>query len=148
MPRMSQEYKEVSMQVSEIMHKGISSVSINDSVKKVAELMREEDIGAVPILKNGKPVGFVTDRDIVINCVASGYDLTQPISHAMRGEVFCVNEDDDVEDVTKLMEDKQVSRILVVDKTQTPVGMVSLHDLAEAEDDDESGEVLSEIKKH
>ena len=46
------------MQVSEIMHKGVTTVNINESVKKVAELMRKEDIGAVPILDNEKPVGF------------------------------------------------------------------------------------------
>lgn len=135
------------MLVSEIMHKGVTTVNINESVKKVAELMRKEDIGAVPILENEKPVGFVTDRDIVINCVASGYNLDDSIGHAMTEKVICVNEDQDVEDATKLMKDNQVSRILVLDKNQRPSGMVSLQDLADTGDEDESGETLSQIKQ-
>lgn len=118
------------MQVSEIMHKGVTTVNLNDSVRKVAELMRQEDIGAVPILENNKPVGIVTDRDIVVSCVAEGYSMDKPISHAMNEDVICVRENQDVTEASKLMKDNQVSRVLVVDESQRPVGMVSLHDLA------------------
>lgn len=118
------------MQVSEIMHKGVTTVNLNDSVRKVAELMRQEDIGAVPILENNRPVGIVTDRDIVVSCVAEGYSMDKPISHAMNEDVICVRENQDVTEASKLMKDNQVSRVLVVDESQRPVGMVSLHDLA------------------
>lgn len=135
------------MQVSEIMHRGISAANINDSVKKVAELMRKEDIGAVPVMENNRPVGFVTDRDIVINCVASGYDLNKSISHAMTEKVVCIKQDEDVEEALRLMEENQISRVLVIDEKDSPVGMLSLQNLADIEDEDMEGEALSEIKK-
>jgi CBS domain-containing protein len=134
------------MQVSEIMHRGIRSVNINDSVRKVAELMREEDIGAVPVLEKDKPVGFVTDRDIVISCVAEGYSLDESISHAMNEDVYCVTEDQDLSEATKLMKDNQVSRVLVVDKSEKPIGMVSLQDLTQATSEKQSGDTLEKIK--
>lgn len=135
------------MQISEIMHKGITAVNVNDSVRRVAELMRQEDIGAVPVIENNRPVGFVTDRDIVISCVAEGYSMDKPISHAMSEDVICVKEDQDVEEATRLMEDNQVSRILVVDENERSVGMLSLHDLIESNEDDENAETLSRIKQ-
>ena len=135
------------MQVSEIMHKGVTSVNLNDSVRRVAELMRQEDVGAVPILENNKPIGIVTDRDIVISCVAEGYSLDKPISHAMNEDVICVKENQDVEEASRLMKDNQVSRVLVVDSSERPVGMVSLQDLTKAQDQRKQGEVLNQIKQ-
>lgn len=134
------------MQVSEIMHKGVTSVNINESVRKVAELMRQEDIGAVPVMENNRPVGFVTDRDIVISCVAEGYNLDASISHAMNEDIYCVTEDQEVEEATRIMKDKQVSRVLVVDKKNQPVGMVSLQNLTDSYEEEESGDTLSKIK--
>ena len=139
--------KEDSMQVSEIMHKGVTSVNLNDSVRRVAELMRQEDVGAVPILENNKPIGIVTDRDIVVSCVAEGYSLDKPISHAMNEDVICVKENQDVEEASRLMKDNQVSRVLVVDSSERPVGMVSLQDLTKAQDQRKQGEVLNQIKQ-
>lgn len=135
------------MQISEIMSKGVTAVNINESVRRVAELMRQEDIGAVPVLDNNKPVGFVTDRDIVVSCVAEGYNLDESISHAMNSDVICVTEDQDVQEATKLMKDKQVSRILVVDQNERPIGMVSLQDLSQTRSQGESAETLREIKQ-
>jgi CBS domain-containing protein len=135
------------MQVSEVMHRGITSANINDSIKHVAELMRQKDIGAIPILENNKPVGFVTDRDIVISCVAEGYSPEKPISHAMSEDIICVTEDQNVADVTSLMEDNQISRILVVDNENRPIGMVSLKDLLAKNDESENVEVISRIKQ-
>jgi CBS domain-containing protein len=118
------------MQVSEVMHKGVSTVQINDSIKRVAALMKREDIGSVPVYKNERPVGFVTDRDIVISCIAEGHSVEDHISHAMTREIVYVSEDADIEEARKLMQTNQISRLLVVDNGHNPVGMLSLHDLA------------------
>lgn len=134
------------MQISEIMHKGISAVTINDSVKKVAELMRNEDIGAVPVLDGNKPVGIVTDRDIVVSCVATGYNLNDSIQHAMSNDVCTITEDKDVTEASRLMAERQISRVLVVDKSQKPVGIVSLQDLSQ-ESEDLTAETVSHIKQ-
>src|SRR5688572_23951418 len=112
------------MQVSEVMHKGVSTVQIHDSIKKVAALMKREDIGAVPVFKNERPVGFVTDRDIVVSCVAEGRPSDDPVSLAMTREIIFVHEKDDLDMASKLMRENQVSRLLVVDEGERPVGMI------------------------
>lgn len=132
------------MQVSEVMHKGISTVQINDSIKKVAALMKREDIGALPVYKNERAVGFVTDRDIVISSIANGHNVDDPISNAMRSEVISIAEDEDVALAKKIMKEKQISRLLVVDKGGVPVGMLSLKDLV---GDDSIGEMDIETLK-
>ena len=136
------------MQVSEVMHKGISTVQINDSIKKVAALMKREDIGSVPVFKNERPVGFVTDRDIVVSCVAEGHPSDDPVSHAMSREIIFVHEKDDINMASKLMRDNQVSRLMVVDEGDRPVGMITLHDLSRFKVDDElKATVITDIKR-
>ena len=135
------------MQVYEVMHKGVSTVQIHDSIKKVAALMKREDIGAVPVYKNERPVGFVTDRDIVISCVAEGHPADNPISHAMNREIISVHEKDDLNLAAKIMREKQVSRLLVVDEGENPVGMLTLQDLSRSESETLTAEVLTEIKR-
>jgi CBS domain-containing protein len=135
------------MQISEIMHKGVTAVNINETIRRVAELMRQEDIGALPVMDNDKPVGFVTDRDIVISAVAEGYNSDERVSIAMTNNVVCVTEDQQVEEATKLMKDNQVSRVLVVDQSNKPVGIVSLQDITQTRSKGESAETLSQIKQ-
>jgi CBS domain-containing protein len=136
------------MQVSEIMHEGVVTAQINDSLRRVATLMKKQDIGGLPIYKNERPVGFVTDRDIVVACVASGHSPDDPISLAMSRDIVSVYQNQDVNEAIKLMEQKQISRLLVLDKGDRPVGMLSLRDLALRSDDDHlKAEILNEIKR-
>ena len=109
-------------------------------------MMKQEDIGSVPVMDGERPVGFVTDRDIVINCVADGADLNQPIRGAMTEDLVCVKEDQSIEEASKLMAEKQISRIVVVDRSEKPVGIVSLQDLTQ-ESEDLAEETLSRIKQ-
>lgn len=90
--------------------------------------MKREDIGALPVYKNERPVGFVTDRDIVISCIAQGHSVDDPISHAMNREIVYIHEDDNITDAARLMRDNKISRLLVLDRGESPVGMLSLHD--------------------
>lgn len=136
------------MQVSEVMHKGVSTVQINDSIKKVASIMKKEDIGAVPVFKNERPVGFVTDRDIVVTCIADGCAADEPVSHAMTREIIYVHESEDLNVASKIMKENQVSRLLVVDEGEKPVGMISIHDLSRnVNDPGLKASVLDEIKR-
>ncbi len=135
------------MQVSEVMHKGIISVDINESIKKVAQIMRSEDIGSIPVMDHDTPVGFVTDRDIVITCVAEGHSPTDPVSHAMCDELITIHQDEDVQEATRLMQENQISRIVVVDSEKRPVGMLSLKDFTKAVDSDLNVETFSRIKE-
>jgi CBS domain-containing protein len=136
------------MIVKDVMHSGVVTAQINDSLKTVASMMKREDIGAVPIYKNQRPVGFVTDRDIVTSCVANGHSPDSPISLAMSGDIIYVYQDDDLNRALDLMEKHQISRLLVVDSGEKPVGMLSLHDLSlHFEDKEKEAEVINEIKR-
>ncbi|MFA7613388.1 MAG: CBS domain-containing protein [Candidatus Caldatribacteriota bacterium] len=135
------------MQVSEVMHKGVSTVQINDSIKKVAALMKREDIGAVPVYKNERAVGFVTDRDIVVSSLANGQDADAPISGAMRSEVISISEDEHINEAKRLMKENQISRLLVTNKGGEPVGMLSLHDLFLESETEIDTETLRSIKQ-
>ncbi len=136
------------MLVSEVMHKGVSSVQIHDSIKKVASLMKREDIGAVPVYKNERPVGFVTDRDIVVSCLAEGASTDHPVSQAMTRDIITVREKDDLTLASKLMRENQISRLLVIDEGNRPVGMITLHDIIiNTQDDNLKISVINEIKR-
>lgn len=117
------------MQISEVMHQGLITVDINDSVKKVAAIMKEEDVGALSVMDEGKLVGFVTDRDIVISCVAEGHSLDEPISNVMSEDVITIEKDRQLTDASKIMQVNNVSRILVTDN-EKPIGIISIQDIS------------------
>ena len=136
------------MMVSEVMHEGVVMAQINDSLRRVANLMKKQDIGGIPIYKNERPVGFVTDRDIVVSCIASGHGPEDPVSLAMSRDVYFVYQDQSVKEALKLMEEKQISRLLVMDKGERPVGMLTLKDLIQSlKDEHLEAQLLEEIKR-
>ena len=135
------------MQISEIMHEGVIVVQASDSIRHVAKIMRDEDVGALPVYNNESPTGFVTDRDIVLACADEDISLDDRISDAMSPEFIAVSKDKDITEAARIMEEKQISRLLVVDG-QRPVGIVSLSDLAaNLENPHLKSEVLNEIKQ-
>lgn len=134
------------MQISEIMNEGVIAVQVAEPIRKVAQIMRDNDIGALPVYDGDSPVGFVTDRDIVLACADESSSLDDKISQAMTPDFFAVSKEKDVKEAAKIMEEKQISRLLVVDG-QKAVGIVSLADLSkELENKDLKAEVIEEIK--
>jgi CBS domain-containing protein len=130
----------------EIMTKSVRTASPGDTIRQVAELMRDGDMGAVPILDNGKLVGIVTDRDIVVRSVAEGIEPGAPISSVMSGDLSTVTPDDFVFTAIRQMGDRQVRRIPVVDLDGGLAGIISMADVAlETEDELEIAEALEEI---
>ena len=134
------------MLASEIMTKNVRVTTSNMSLRKVAVMMREGDVGAVPVVDNGKLIGIVTDRDIVVRVVAEGKSPDTPISEAMSTELFTVSPDDFVFEAIRLMGDKQVRRIPVVAADGSLAGIIAMADVAlEMEDEREIAETLEEI---
>ena len=130
----------------EIMTKNVTTAASSSSLREVAALMRDGDMGAVPIVDDGKLIGIVTDRDIVIRAVAEGKDASTPIEMAMTTELFSVGPDDFVFEAVRLMGDKQVRRIPVVGEGGELAGIISMADVAlETEDELEIAETLEEI---
>ncbi len=95
----------------EIMTSSVKTATRDMSLRDVATLMRDGDMGSIPVVEDGKLVGIVTDRDIVVRSVADGKDATTPVSEAMTTEIFSVKPDDFVFEAIRLMGDKQVRRV-------------------------------------
>ncbi len=134
------------MRCREIMTKSVRTATPSMSIREVALMMRDGDMGAVPVVDDGKLIGIVTDRDIVVRMVAEGMDAAMPVAEAMTTEIFTVGPEDFVFEAIRLMGDKQVRRIPVIDSTGELAGIIAMADVAlETEDEREIAETLEEI---
>lgn len=130
----------------EIMTRDPQTATRQMTLREAAALMRDGDMGAVPVVDEGRLVGIVTDRDIVVRCVAEGKGADTPLEEAMSAEVFSVTPEDFAFEAVRLMGDKQVRRVPVVDNDGKLIGIISMADIAlEMEDEREIAETLEEI---
>lgn len=130
----------------EIMTSSVKTAKRDHTLKDVAALMREGDVGSVPVVEDGKLIGIVTDRDIVVRAIADGKDVSTSVAEAMTTDIFAVKPDDFVFEAIRLMGDKQVRRLPVVDNDGNLAGIISMADIAlEMEDEREIAETLEEI---
>jgi CBS domain-containing protein len=131
------------------MHKGVTHVTPDTLLSKVATQMRDADVGAIPIRSNGSLVGIVTDRDIVCRAVADGRDAGRMTAKdVMSAEVAFCGPEDDIGTAIKTMETKQIRRLPVIDSARNIVGMLSLGDISHKVGDDLSGEMLRAVSAH
>jgi len=134
------------LRASEIMTKSVRTATREMSLREVAAMMRDGDMGAVPVVDDGKLIGIVTDRDIVVRAVAESKIAETPIGEVMTTELFTVAPDDFVFEAIRLMGDKQVRRIPVVSGDGSLAGIIAMADVAlEMEDEKEIAETLEEI---
>jgi CBS domain-containing protein len=131
------------------MHKGIEIMAPDTPLAKLARLMREKDIGAIPVGRNGELVGMVTDRDITVRAVANGKDVSQLTAQdVMTKGVICCHDTDKVRDILDIMEEKQIRRIPVRDESERVIGMVSLGDISTAVPGKSAAELLQAVAAH
>jgi len=118
-------------QARDVMTPNPASVSDKDSIKRVAEIMKREDAGVVPVVDGRKIIGIITDRDIVVRLVAEGKDPANArVNEAMSKKVRTVNEDTPVKEVLELMSSEQIRRVPVTNANNELVGIVSIGDIA------------------
>ena len=116
--------------VSDIMTKAPAALSADDTVRAAARYMRELNVGAIVVQKQGQLFGIVTDRDIVVRCLALGGDCdVTRVGEICSPEVTTLRPDDDVDHAVALMRERAIRRIPVV-KNGKAVGILSLGDLA------------------
>jgi CBS domain-containing protein len=121
------------------------TVSPDDTIQSAARIMRDEDTGAIPVVENGRPVGMVTDRDIVVRAVADGGQVSRPVRDIVTTGVISVTPEMSTREANELMSEHQVRRLPVVENDQL-VGIVSLGDLAVKEGKDRrTGDTLQDI---
>lgn len=137
------------MKVKEAMHRDVQWRDPSTPITEIAELMRYEDIGAVPIGEDDRLVGMVTDRDIAIRAVAEDGDLSTTTAGDVMSEgvIYCA-EDEDVEDAIHLMEDKQIRRLPVINHEKRLVGMLSLGDVSDVAAQSLCGELIKAVSAH
>jgi CBS domain-containing protein len=136
-------------QVRDVMTAQVTTVPPEAPLQHVARIMRDEDIGSVPVAQGDQLLGMITDRDIVIRALAEGEQgVTQRrASDVMTPDVQCCFEDQNVGDVLKEMGDHQIRRLPVVNKERRLVGIVSLGDLSREAKPKQSGQALETISQ-
>jgi CBS domain-containing protein len=138
------------MKVKEAMHKGVDWVSPDTPVTELARLMREHDIGAIPIGENDRLIGMVTDRDIVCKGLAQdGFDTSRATAReVMTPGIHCCREDDDLAKAVRHMETLQIRRLPVINKNKRMIGILSLGDVSQSAGGDLLSEWVKSVSEH
>jgi len=118
------------MKVFEAMTPNVVSVPPEATIREAAQLMKQLDIGPLPVCDDGRLVGMLTDRDITLRATAEGLDpKSTPVIEVMTPEVICCFDTDEVEQAALLMQEAQLRRLVVINDDRRPVGVVSLSDI-------------------
>jgi CBS domain-containing protein len=115
------------------MAKTVSSATKDERVVDVAKKMKQEDAGFIPIVENGgKLIGVVTDRDIVIRCVASGHSPeSDTVEHCMTQQTITISPEDEIDQAARKMEQAEIRRLAVTENGRL-VGVLSHGNLVQA----------------
>ena len=137
------------MQIKEIMTCTVETISSDANLVEAACKMRSLEVGALPVWANDKLIGMITDRDITIRAVAEEKNPSSTsVKEIMTSDVCCCFEDDDIHEAARMMEEKSIHRLLVVNSGNDYVGFVSLSDLAvKSHDEHLAWEVLERISE-
>jgi CBS domain-containing protein len=140
-------FQEVPMEVRQIMSSDVERIAPDTTLQEAAMRMKMRDVGFLPVCEGDRVLGTLTDRDIIIRGVTRGVDVRQTsASDVMSKDVFYCYVDEDVEAVAQAMSDKQVRRMIIMDRDERIVGIVSLGDIAKAGTDEEvSAETLRSV---
>ena len=130
----------------ELMTTGARCASVDDTVMQAARMMRDLGVGALPICgEDNRLKGMITDRDIVLNCVAEGMDTSEVrVADYAGGEVVTIGADDDIEEALATMARAGVRRLPVIDGHDL-VGMISQADIAKSLPEEKAGRLVEAI---
>lgn len=137
------------MRVKDAMHQGTEWVAPDTPVPEIARKMRDLDVGSIPVGENDRLVGMVTDRDIVCRGLANGKDCSTLKARDVmtKGIVFC-RDTEDVADALRIMEQRQIRRLPVINDKKRMVGILSLGDVSHAASHSLTGEMVAAVSAH
>ncbi len=134
--------------LKDLMSRDVQIISPDGTIKEAAQHMRKGNFGMMPVGENDRMIGTISDRDIVIRAVAEGKDPSTKVREIMSEGIVWAYEEDSVDDAAKLMGDRQIRRLPIVNADKRLVGIVALGDFAVVSADIEvAGEALSEISR-
>lgn len=134
--------------LKDIMSKQADYLAPNASLQSASTQMQKGDMGFLPIKENGILIGVVTDRDITIRGVAKGLDPNATIDKVMTKKVVSMLETDSIAMAAILMQEKQIRRLVILDKNKGIVGIVSLSDIATKYNDiDLCGKIICTVSE-
>lgn len=136
------------MIVKDIMTKDVASLNPNDTVEQAAKLMKQHDVGSIPVCDNQAVIGIVTDRDITLRSTAAGQNFkNQSVRDIMSSNPVLGKPDMDVQDAARIMSERQIRRLPIVEGNNL-VGIVALGDIAvEPNVQSKAGDALSNISE-
>lgn len=117
------------MKAKDIMSRDLITVKEDTTICEVAKIMKEKDIGFVPISKEQTITGVITDRDLVCNALANHCDLHKEVKEYMTKKVISVDVEDNVSKILNAMRKNKIKRVLVTDNEKKLVGIVSFSDI-------------------
>jgi len=137
------------MQVKEVMTRGVECARPADTLEAAAARMKSLDVGVLPVCgEQDRLVGMLTDRDVTVRATAEGEDPKKVcVKDVMTPEVSYCFEDDDVGEAARKMKDKQIRRLVVLNRDKRLTGIVSLGDLAVEGDRNQAAEALSGVSE-
>ncbi len=119
------------MNLKDVMSSHVEVIRPETTLEDAAKKMKDVDAGSMPVCDGDRLVGMVTDRDITVRATAHGVDpKSMTVKEVMSPNVVYGFEEQDVADAARIMEDKQIRRLLVLNREKRLVGIVSLGDLA------------------
>lgn len=134
--------------IRDVMTSNPQSVEPSSTVADAARLMRDHDVGSLPVVENGKLTGVVTDRDIAVRAVAEGKDpQSTKVAEVLSQDLVTIDPQQDLDEALRLMARHQVRRLPVVEEDGRLVGIVSQADVAALGDDSKTGQMVEEISE-
>lgn len=134
------------MKVQDAMTPNVGLVAPNSTAMAAAQMMRDLDVGALPVGNDDRLVGMVTDRDLVVRGLAEGADpASLEVQHCMTPQVLYCYADQPVEEVAANMAEQQIRRLPVVDRNKRLVGIIALADISTAIPPKRAGKTLRNI---
>ena len=134
--------------LKDIMGRDVKVISPDMNIREAATEMRDGDFGMLPVGENDRMIGTISDRDIAIRAVADGKDTGTKVRDVMSEGVAWAYEDDSVDDAAKIMSERRVRRLPVVNRGKRLVGIVALGDFAvESSEIQPAAQALSGISK-
>jgi CBS domain-containing protein len=135
------------MKVKDLMTSDPAKVGPDDVIAEAATLMKQQDRGAIPVVRDGLLIGIITDRDITIRGVAEGRDAkTTKVSEIMSADPITIAPDADISEAATIMAKSQIRRIPVVENGQL-LGIIVTAQLARREKTSHTGETIKEISE-